>query len=64
MAEIEVSVLSRLCLDRRIPELETLRQEAVAWQECRNVAGGKVDWRFTTADARVMLKRVYPSIQE
>jgi hypothetical protein len=64
MAEIELSVLSRQCLDRRIPDKATLSAEVAAWQDRRNTAGGTVDWRFTTDDARIKLKRLYPSIQE
>ena len=64
IAEIELSVFSRQCLSRRIPDLETLRSEALAWQEYRNkVAGSRVDWRFTTQDARIRLKRLYPQTQ-
>ncbi|HWG42254.1 MAG TPA: IS630 family transposase [Gemmataceae bacterium] len=63
VAEMELSVLARQCLDRRIPDLETLRQEVAAWQQKRNAAVVKVDWQFTTADARVKLKRLYPTIQ-
>lgn len=62
MAEIELSVLSRQCLDRRIPDQATLAAEVAAWERDRNAAGGRVDWRFTTADARIKLKRLYPSI--
>lgn len=64
IAEIELSVLSRQCLDRRIPDVATLRSEVAAWEERRNTSGGRVDWRFTTANARIKLKRLYPSIQE
>jgi len=64
IAEIELSVLSRQCLDRRVPDVATLAAEVDAWQERRNAAGGPVDWRFTTADARIKLKRLYPSLQE
>jgi hypothetical protein len=60
MAEIELAVLGRQCLDRRIPDRETLRQEVTAWQRRRNESQAKVDWQFTTADARVKLKRLYP----
>jgi transposase len=63
MAEIELSVLSRQCLDRRIPDPATLTTELNAWQATRNAARSTVDWRFTTADARIKLKRLYPSIQ-
>ncbi len=62
MAEIELSVLSRQCLDRRLPDKPTLEREAAAWEQRRNTAGTAVDWRFTTADARIKLKRLYPSI--
>ena len=60
IAEIELSVFSRQCLNRRIPDLETLRSEAEAWQEYRNKTANRVDWRFTTQDARIKLKRLYP----
>ncbi len=63
MAEIERSVLGRQCLDRRIPDQETLRQEVSAWEHTRNTQGGRVDWRFTADDARIKLKRLYPSIK-
>jgi transposase len=62
MAEIELSVLSRQCLKRRIADPEKLQKEVTAWEQARNAAGAKVDWRFTTADARIKLKRLYPSI--
>jgi hypothetical protein len=64
LAEIELSVLSRQCLNRRVPDSATLSTEVAAWAERRNAAGGTVDWRFTTADARIKLKRLYPKIQE
>jgi hypothetical protein len=60
MAEIELSILSRQCLDRRIPDQETLRHEVTAWAERRNRAEATVTWRFTTADARIKLKKLYP----
>ncbi len=63
MAEIEFSALQRQCLDRRIPDQETLRAERAAWEVRRNEEGIKVNWRFTTADARIRLKRLYPSIK-
>lgn len=62
MAEIELSILSRQCLDRRIGDLETLKTEVKAWQDDRNYEETWIDWRFTTADARVKLHRLYPSI--
>ena len=64
MAEIELSVLSRQCLDRRVPDFETLQAEVAAWQQRRNNEGCKIDWRFTTDDARIKLKRLYPSLQK
>jgi transposase len=63
MAEIELSVLARQCLARRIPDQESLRQQVNAWQQARNSQQRTVDWQFTTADARTKLKRLYPSIQ-
>ncbi|MCB1821144.1 MAG: IS630 family transposase, partial [Candidatus Competibacteraceae bacterium] len=63
MAEIELSVLSRQCLDRRIPDLETLTREVAAWEHARNANTQAINWRFTTPDARIKLKRLYPSIQ-
>jgi transposase len=63
MAEIEFSVLSRQCLDRRIGDAETLQREIQAWKQQRNRARRSVDWQFTTTDARTKLKRLYPIIQ-
>jgi transposase len=63
VAEMELSVLARQCLDRRIPDLEALRREVAAWVARRNAAVVRVDWQFTTADARVKLKRLYPLIE-
>jgi hypothetical protein len=62
MAESELSVLSKQCLDRRIPDKQTLIEEVAAWQTERNKKHAKADWQFTTADARVRLKRLYPSL--
>jgi len=64
MAEIELSVLSRQCLQRRVPDFKTLEREAAAWQDRRDAAGVKIEWRFRTSDARIKLKRLYPSLQE
>jgi hypothetical protein len=61
MAETELSILSRQCLDRRIDAQETLRQEVATWELDRNQNATKIDWRFTTTDARIKLKRLYPS---
>ena len=63
MAEIELGVLTRQCLDRRIPDQKTLQQETQAWQGPRNRNTIRVDWRFTTKDARIKLKSLYPSLQ-
>jgi DDE superfamily endonuclease len=63
IAEIEWSVLSRQCLDRRIGEIETLANETRAWKQKRNAASKRVDWQFTTAEARIRLKRLYPVIK-
>ena len=60
VAEIELSVLDRQCLDRRIPDRQTLAGEVAAWTATRNAAGAAVAWRFTTADARIKLTRLYP----
>lgn len=61
MAESELSVVSSQCLDRRIPDKESLTSEIAAWQAARNTKHTKADWQFTTADARIKLKRLYPS---
>ena len=63
VAEIELSVFTRQCLDRRIPDRITLQREAHAWYRKRNAGQKAVDWQFTTEDARVKLKRLYPQIQ-
>lgn len=63
MAEIEFSVLNHQCLDRRLPDQDTLKLEIAAWSEQRNQKSHSVNWRFTTTDARIKLKRLYPSIQ-
>ena len=63
MAETELSVLATQCLDRRIPTPLTLTKEVAAWERQRNTAQCRVNWRFTTHDARIKLKRLYPSIQ-
>jgi hypothetical protein len=63
MAEIELSVLSRQCLDRRIPDQDALRCETNAWVERRNTAKATIEWRFTTADARIKLKKLYPTLK-
>lgn len=64
MAEIEIGVLSRQCLNRRIPDQETLRAEIAAWEKQRNKDAVIVNWRFTTDEARVKLKSLYPSFHD
>jgi len=63
MAEIELAVVSGQCLDQRIGEEEMLRQEIAAWEAERNTQQVKVNWRFTTQDARIKLKRLYPVLE-
>ncbi len=61
MAEIELAILQRQCLDRRLGDRATVEQEVAAWVRERNQATRIIDWRFTTADARIKLKRLYPA---
>ena len=61
MAEIEINVMVRQCLNRRIDNIETVRSEVAAWQRHRDNLQAKVNWQFTTTDARVKLKRLYPT---
>jgi hypothetical protein len=63
MAEIELAVLAGQCLERRLADRATLEREVAAWQAARNASGRGVDWRFTTEDARIKLKHLYPAIQ-
>jgi hypothetical protein len=63
MAEIELSVLSRQCLNRRIETMDEMEREVQAWQDERNDREVKVQWRFTAADARIKLRKLYPSTQ-
>jgi DDE superfamily endonuclease len=62
MAEIELSVLSRQCLDQRIPDADTLIREVAGWEAPRNSAHATMEWRFTTAEARIKLKHLYPVV--
>jgi len=62
LAESELAVLSGQCLDRRIPDRATLEREVAAWLKRRNTNNAKADWRFTTADARIKLKSLYPAL--
>lgn len=64
MAEIELSALARQCLSRRIGTQQELEREVQAWQDRRNAEAITVNWRFTTADARIKLKRLYPSLEK
>ena len=64
IAECELSALVRQCLDRRIPDFETLQREIARWTKERNHANVTIDWRFTTPDARIKLRKLYPSIQD
>jgi len=64
IAEIEFSVLSRQCLDQRIPDEIALQREVAAWEEERNSSAKKVNWQFTTHEARIKLKRLYPSYKD
>ena len=60
MAEIELSVLKGQCLNRRIADRATMQAEVAGWERDRNNRTRKIDWQFTTADARIKLKRLYP----
>jgi hypothetical protein len=62
IAEIELSVLKRQCLPERIPEIDLMRKQVRAWNEDRNTRQAKVNWQFTTPDARIKLKRLYPKL--
>ncbi len=63
MAEIELSALARQCLSRRIARTDTLKRHIQHWEERRNAAATTVQWQFTTADARIKLRSLYPSLQ-
>jgi hypothetical protein len=62
MAEIELSILSKQCLDRRIPNREKLQRNVAAWEKDRNQTQRKINWQFTTKDARIKLRSLYPSV--
>jgi len=62
MAEIELSVLKGQCLDRRIPDMASMQTEVATWETNRNNAIKPIDWQFTTSDARIKLKRLYPNL--
>ena len=63
MAEIELGVLGRQCLNRRIPDMANLESEVAAWELARNEENVRINWQFTTADARIKLKRLYPVLE-
>ena len=63
MAEIELNVLNRQCLSRRIDNVEMVKKEVKAWCESRNNLNAKINWQFTTAKARVKLRTLYPKLQ-
>jgi len=62
MAEIELHVLNGQCLNRHIATMQEVKDEVIAWQRARNKKNSKINWQFTTKDARIKLKRLYPSI--
>jgi len=64
MAEIELNVLNGQCLNRRIDNIETIKAETKAWQDYRNNKNSKINWRFSTKDSRIKLKRLYPSLYD
>ena len=64
VAEVEQSVLARQALSRRIPDRETMQRRTTAWQEERNAEEATVDWQFTTEEARIKLKRLYPKVYD
>ena len=64
VAEIELNVLTGQCLNRRIDDIEVVRKEVKAWQESRNNKIAKINWQFTTEDARIKLSQLYPSIDD
>jgi hypothetical protein len=63
IAECELSVLTRQCLNKRTPDIETMRNKAKAWEQRRNELQKGVDWQFKTEDARIRLERLYPQLQ-
>jgi hypothetical protein len=62
MAEIELNVLIAQCLKRRIADMEVMHTEIKAWESARNGMKARVNWQFTTEDARIKLKRLYPTL--
>jgi sensor domain CHASE-containing protein len=64
MAEIELNVLMGQCLNRRIDSIEEIKKEVKAWEDARNNMDAKINWQFTTEDARIKLRRLYPTFKE
>ena len=64
MAELELSVLQRQCLRQRLPDREAMAREVIAWSDRRNAQTRRIDWQFTTADARTKLRRLYPAFED
>jgi len=64
MAEIELNVLTGQCLKRRLDNIEAVMKETTAWQDSRNNKNAKINWQFTTQDARIKLKRLYPTLHD
>ena len=62
MAEIEFSALNAQCLDRRLPDMQSVQKAATAWETDRNTKNSKITWRFTTEDARIKLRKLYPKL--
>ncbi len=62
MAEIELNVMQKQCLNRRIPDMDMLKREVKAWTSARNNKECRINWQFTTQDSRIKLKRLYPTI--
>lgn len=62
MAEIEIGIMSRQALGKPLPDMESFKKQVSTWTQQRNAAGPKVNWQFTTQDARIKLKRLYPTI--
>jgi hypothetical protein len=64
MAEIELHVLNGQCLNRHIPTMQKIKEEVAAWQDNRNNKNSKINWQFENKDARIKLKRLYPSLHD
>ena len=64
MAEIQLNVLTGQCLNRRIDNIKFVRKEVLAWEKFRNNKNAKVNWQFTTEDARIKLSRLYPTLED